>query len=111
MNAREALENAAQRFNKRSCEDAELRKELSGMTKRVLVDLGTETYNFELRDCSVPSINNGPPTLPPDITLTSDPDTLVKLVTGEMKVMKAWALKKVRIKGSIDDVLRLRKFL
>jgi hypothetical protein len=24
--------------------------------------------------------------------------------------MKAWALKKVKVKGSIDDVLRLRKF-
>jgi len=27
-----------------------------------------------------------------------------------MKPMKAWALKKVKIKGSLDDILRLRKF-
>ncbi len=111
MNAREALENAAERFNKKACADTELKKELNGMSKRVLVDLGTEKYNFELKECSVPSINDGAPATPPDITIISDPDTIVKLVNGEMKVMKAWALKKVRIKGSIDDVLRLRKFL
>ena len=46
----------------------------------------------------------------PDITIISDPDTVTKLFNGEMKIMKAWALKKVKVKGSIDDVLRLRKF-
>ncbi|MGD1060038.1 MAG: SCP2 sterol-binding domain-containing protein [Methanomassiliicoccales archaeon] len=111
MTARQALEDAAQRFNDRTCKDEALKKELVGMSKMVLVDLGTEKFNFELKDCSVPSINDGPPALPPDITITSDPDTLQKLVSGEMRVMKAWALKKVRIKGSIDDIMRLRKFL
>lgn len=111
MTAKPTLEKAAQRFNEKACSDEALRKELTGMSKKVFVDLGTEKYNFELRECSVPSINDGPPATPPDITITSDPETLEKLVSGEMKVMKAWAQKKVRIKGSIDDILRLRKFL
>jgi putative sterol carrier protein len=46
----------------------------------------------------------------PDITITSDPKTVEELITGKMKPMKAWALKKIRIKGSLEDVMRLRKF-
>jgi putative sterol carrier protein len=111
MTAKPILEKAAQRFNERACTDEALHKELTGMSRMVLVDLGTEKYNFELRECSVPSINDGVPDSPPDITIVSDPETLQKIVSGEMKVMKAWALKKVRIRGSLDDVLRLRKFL
>ncbi|HVO77957.1 MAG TPA: SCP2 sterol-binding domain-containing protein [Methanomassiliicoccales archaeon] len=111
MTAKPLLEKAQQRFNQRACTDLALRSELEGMTKRVYVDLGTEKYNFELKECSVPSINDGPPASPPDITIASDPETLDKIVSGELKIMKAWALRKIRIKGSLDDIMRLRKFL
>jgi putative sterol carrier protein len=46
----------------------------------------------------------------PDITITSDPKTVEDLINGKMKPMKAWALKKIKIKGSLEDVMRLRKF-
>jgi putative sterol carrier protein len=40
----------------------------------------------------------------------SDPRTIDELFTGKMKPMKAWALRKVVIKGSLEDVMKLRKF-
>jgi len=86
-----------------------LKKELQGVKKNVQVDLGCEKYCFTLDNCRVEKLDEG--TIEnPDIIIISDPDTVQKLRSGEMKIMKAWALKKVKVKGSIEDVLRLRKF-
>ncbi len=45
----------------------------------------------------------------PDITLFSDPETIAGIIEGKIKPMKAFALRKVRVKGEIEDILRLRK--
>ncbi|MCU0861471.1 MAG: SCP2 sterol-binding domain-containing protein [Methanomassiliicoccales archaeon] len=106
---RPVLQDTIDRFNERVAKDPELSKEVSCIKKKVQLDLGCESYYFTL-DCGrVERLYDG--TIPdPDITIISDPDTIIKLFRGEMKIMKAWALKKVKVKGSIDDVLKLRKF-
>jgi len=110
MPAKPMIEKVVARFNERARKDPELSNELAGFKKKVLIDLGTEKFNFTLMDKCIDCVNEG--SIPdPDITLITDPDTLEKLINGEMKAMKAWALKKVRLKGSLDDVLRFRKFL
>lgn len=106
---RPILQDVIDRFNDRVAKDPELNKELVCIKKKVQLDLGCEQYYFFLECSRVEKLHEG--TVPdPDITLISDPDTVIKLFKGEMKIMKAWALKKVKVKGSIDDVLRLRKF-
>lgn len=103
------LEGVVDRFNARVAQDENLKKELECIHKKVQLDLGCEQYYFILECSRVEKLYEG--TIPdPDITMISDPDTVIKLFNGEMKIMKAWALKKVKVKGSIDDVLRLRKF-
>jgi len=103
------LQDTVDRFNARVAKDPALHKELECIKKKVQLDLGCELYYFILDCAKVEKLYEG--TIPdPDITITSDPDTVIKLFNGEMKIMKAWALKKVKVKGSIDDVLRLRKF-
>ncbi len=103
------LQDTVDRFNARVARDPALHKELECMKKKVQLDLECEQYYFVLDCAKVEKLNEG--TIPdPDITIISDPDTVIKLFNGELKIMKAWALKKVKIKGSIDDILRLRKF-
>ncbi|MEM0448503.1 MAG: SCP2 sterol-binding domain-containing protein [Methanomassiliicoccales archaeon] len=106
---RPILQQTIDRFNERVAKDPELSRETSSLTKKVQLDLGCEFYYFTLESGKVNSLNEGIIS-EPDITIISDPDTVTKLFKGEMKIMKAWALKKIKVKGSIDDVLKLRKF-
>jgi putative sterol carrier protein len=103
------LQDTIDRFNARVARDPSLHKELECISKKVQLDLGCEQYYFFLDCARVEKLYEG--AIPDaDITITSDPDTVIKLFNGETKIMKAWALKKVKVRGSIDDVLRLRKF-
>jgi putative sterol carrier protein len=45
------------------------------------------------------------------LTVTSDTETLKALLTGEMGAMKAFALRKIKLDGSFEDIIRLRKFM
>jgi putative sterol carrier protein len=47
----------------------------------------------------------------PRLTVTSDSATIKALMTGEMGAMKAFALRKIKLNGSFEDIIRLRKFL
>jgi hypothetical protein len=109
MAVKEVLDDVVAKFNaKVSCDDS-LRRELVGIKKRVQVDLGPEQYYFVLNDAKVEGVCCGC-IENPDITIISDEDTVRKLHSREMKIMKAWALKKIRLKGSLEDIMRLRKF-
>lgn len=96
------------KFNEKVKEDEILREDLKGMDKKVLIDLESEKYHFRLQDQKIDGIEEGE--IPdPDITINSDPETMQGILDGTIKPMKAFALRKVRFKGNIDDLLRLRK--
>ena len=109
MASRKVLDEVVAQFNAKVDCDPSLRKELTGIRKKVQVDLGAEKYYFILEDCKVEGVCEG--SVPnPDITIISDEETVRQLHSREMKIMKAWALKKIRVKGSLEDIMRLRKF-
>jgi putative sterol carrier protein len=108
MPVKELLAQTIDKFNQKSDSDPKLHKELEGIEKRVNVDLESEKYNFRLTQCHAVDFKDG--LLPEaDITILSDPQTVEDLINGKMKVMKAWATKKLKVKGSLEDVMRLRK--
>jgi len=109
MAAKDRLLDAIAQFNEKIEKDAEFRKEVGDMQKKVNIDLGTEHYSLLLKDGKMSHFGDGLLEAP-DITITSDPQTVEDLFTGKMKPMKAWALRKVVIKGSLEDVMKLRKF-
>lgn len=45
------------------------------------------------------------------LSVTADTETIKALMGGEMSPMKAFALRKIKINGSFEDILRLRKFI
>lgn len=102
------IRNLVNRFNEKVDKDEKLRKELEGMDKRVMIDLESEKYYFHLYDQKIQDFQPGSISNP-DITLLSDPETLEGIIEGKIKPMKAFALRKVRVKGDLDDILRLRK--
>lgn len=108
MTIEPTLQGLVDRFNEKVDKDEKLRKEIQGMDKRVLIDLGSEKFCFHLHDQRIEDFQSGG-LEDPDITLLSDPETIEGIIDGKIKPMKAFALRKVRVKGDIDDILRLRK--
>ncbi|WP_019177552.1 SCP2 sterol-binding domain-containing protein [Methanomassiliicoccus luminyensis] len=108
MTVEPLIQDLINRFNDKVDTDEKLRTELNGMDKKVLVDLETEVYNFHLASSKIQNLNTGSIDAP-DITVMSDIETFRGIIEGKIKPMKAFALRKVKIKGNIDDVLRLRK--
>ena len=101
------LQELIKRFNDKVESDEKIRGELKGVDRKVLIDLESETYNFHLHDERVNDFKAGRID-DPDITMLSDPETMDGLISGKIKPMKALALRKLKLKGSIDDMLRLR---
>jgi putative sterol carrier protein len=107
MSSRKILQDTIDRFHKKVECDPKLRQELLGIKKCVNIELGCESYHFILKDANIDQLCDGMMD-GPDILITSDPQTVEDLYTGKMKVMKAYALRKIRVKGSMEDVMRLR---
>jgi putative sterol carrier protein len=106
----ELLKETIARFNKKATEDPKLSAELQGIRKAIQVEITDgETYNFMLENAHVGELNKGA-TQNPDIRIIASKDTLFQLRSGELRVMKAYATRRLQVKGSIEDVLRLRKF-
>jgi putative sterol carrier protein len=104
------LRDVISRFNEKAATDEKLRSELAGVNRTVLIILEDgRNFNFSISDSKASDLINGS-IENPDITFESSEGTIEALYKGDMRVMKALALKKVRIKGSIEDLLRFRKF-
>jgi putative sterol carrier protein len=109
MTVKEHLLRTIEKFNMRMESDPKLREEVGTLTKKVNIDLGTEHYSFLLKDAAISHFDEGL-LESPDIQLFSDPRTIEDLLTGRMRPMKAWALRKVTVKGSLEDIMKMRKF-
>jgi len=107
---KELLEKTVAKFNEKARTDEKLRSELKGIERKVLVDLKDGTmYNFLLKDAHVDGVNDGAVDSP-DITIIADKQTIEALFKREIGPMKAIALQKLKVRASIEDMLRLRKF-
>ena len=109
MTAKEHLLKAIDNFNEKMHCNPQMKEEVGVLTKTVNVDLQTEHYSFLLKDSCISQFEEGMVDSP-DIMICSDPQTVEDLMTGKMRPMKAWALRKVVIRGSLEDVMKLRKF-
>ncbi|MBI0583669.1 MAG: SCP2 sterol-binding domain-containing protein [Methanomassiliicoccus sp.] len=107
MSVEPQLQELIRKFNDKVENDPKLKTEIGEMNKKVMIDLDSEKYNFHLHDQKIDELVVGEIS-DPDLTITSDPETISGIINGEIKPMKAFALRKVRIKGNIDDMLRLR---
>ena len=107
---RDLLEAAVAKFNAKAASDAKLQKELQGVERTVLLEVKDGArYHFIVKDGRVDGVRDGTVEAP-DITVAGDEATLRGLLTGEIGPMKALATNKLKVKGSLDDLLRIRKF-
>ena len=97
-------------FNKKAAEDPKLAKELAGVRRTVEIDVTDgECYNFVLDNARVSELLKGK-IEKPDILVIGSKDTFLQMKSGELRPMKALALKRIQVKATLEDMLRLRKF-
>jgi len=104
------LRDTIDKFNAKVKEDPELAKELQGVSKLIQVEVDDgDWYHFRLEGGAVDTLIRGA-VENPDIRVIASTETLTRLWTKELRVMKALVTKKLRVKGSMEDLLRLRRF-
>ncbi len=108
MSMQQEIQNVIDRFHRKMEKDPEVRKEVEPLEKVFNLDLGSETYTLKLKDARIyyfePGMDENA-----DVTLTTTPENLMGLIDGSLRPMRAYVLKKIQIKGKIDDLLFLKK--
>ncbi len=107
----EVLKEWLKKAKKRVDEDEKFRnelKEFDGVFQLEITD--GDSYHVPIKNGEVGELAKGKVD-DPRLTITSDSETLKALMSGELGAMKAFALRKIKLKGSFEDILRLRKFL
>lgn len=104
------LKDIIRRFNEKASTDGKMKSELAGMERKVLIKLDDgRVFHFLLSNGQAGELMSGS-IEDSDISIESDEQTLEGLYKGEIRAMKALALKKVRVKSTLEDMLRLRRF-
>jgi putative sterol carrier protein len=103
------IQEIIDRFHRKMEKDPNMKKEIEPLTKTLNIDLGSETYSMKLKNAQ---IYDFVPMLlqEADITLTTTPENLQALIDGTLRPMRAFVLKKIQVKGKIDDLMFLKKF-
>lgn len=108
MTMENEIQNVIDRFHEKMENDPELKKNIEPLTKVFALDLGDESYTLKLKDARIYSFEPGLAS-DADVTMTTTPENLSALIDGTLRPMRAYALKKVRIKGRLDDLMFLKK--
>ena len=108
MSMQNEIQEVIDRFHRKMEKDENLRKEVEPLTKTFNLDLGTEGYCLKLTDAKIyyfePVLDENA-----DVTVTTTPDNLRGLIDGTLRPMRAYVLKKITVKGKIDDLMFLKK--
>ena len=108
---KEILTNAIERLNKKCKTDEKMRKELKDVSRRVNIEITDDkNYCFILQNAAISDFDEGK-IENPDMTIISNRETIYGLMKKEISPFKAYATGKIKIKGGLMDLLRLKDFL
>jgi putative sterol carrier protein len=90
----------------------EVVKSLEGFTKKVLFEFNDlnisyllKIENGQLKELTKEFIEN------PDVKITMSSNTFVDIINKKTNPIKEYSLGKIKVKGSMSDLLKLRKLL
>jgi putative sterol carrier protein len=105
------LKDLIERFNKKALEDDKLRKELKDVTRKIEINISDQgSFNMLLKDVKLIDFSKGEADSP-DIKVITDSETFDGLLSRKIGPMKALATKRLKIKASLEDMLRFRKLI
>ena len=98
-------------FNKKAESDEQLKEYVDGMERSIVFNLtddkayNTKLSNSQLSDVIEGGIDDA------EIIIETDKATMLGLLDGSVKPMKAYATKKLKIKASLQDMMLMRKLM
>lgn len=109
MSMEEQIQTLIDKFHRKMEKDEAARKDVEHLKKTFNIDLGEEGYSLKLEHAKVVEFNK---TLDSsaDVTVITTPESLSALISGELRPMKAYVMKKIKIQGNIQDLMFLKKF-
>ena len=108
MSMKQEIQNVIDKFHAKVESDPGLAKELEPLDKTFNIDLGEESYTLKLKDSRIGNFEEGLDP-EPDVTVTCTPENLQALIDGTLRPMRAYVLKKIQVKGNIEDLMFLKK--
>lgn len=108
MSMQQEIQAVIDRFHKKMEKDPELKKDVQHLVKVFNLDLGDESYTLRLKDARIYAFEEGLDENA-DVTVITTPENLRGLIDGTLRPMRAYVLKKIQIKGKIDDLMFLKK--
>lgn len=81
--------------------------DLNGFDRVVLLKIGEDELCFKVENSYVKRVESEKP----DITIEMSNETFRALANGELSPLRAYALKKVKVKASLKDIMLLKKLL
>ena len=111
INLEDLLNAQLEKFNSRIKTDQKLQKEMEGIERSIQIEITDgSTYYTILKDKHANSLQKGS-VENPDIVISANEVTLRGLINKEINPIKAFLItKQLKIKASLEDKLRLRKF-
>lgn len=99
------------KFNERMKTDEKLQKEMEGVERTIMIDVTDGAkYHTLLKDKHAGELKEGS-IENPDILITANEATFKGLINKEINPIKAFLItKQLKVKASLEDKLRLRKF-
>lgn len=109
MTMEEQFRGLIDKINRKIEGDEKIREEVKDLKKTVNIDLGEEKYSFKFEDQKASDFKceliDGA-----DVTLTSTPEYIQQLLDGDLRPMRAFVTKKVKVEGKVQDLMFLKKF-
>ncbi|MCK9323403.1 MAG: SCP2 sterol-binding domain-containing protein [Candidatus Methanomethylophilaceae archaeon] len=109
MSMHDSIQNLIDKFHKKMEKNEDIKKEVMPLKKTINIDLVTEKYSMKIENAQITNFKDEL-LEEADITLISTSENLQALIDGTLRPMKAYIMKKITIKGKIQDVMFLRKF-
>jgi putative sterol carrier protein len=109
MTTKDMIQGLIDKFHSKMEKDENARAEVARLSKSFNIDTGGSGYSLRLEDARIVSFDDalldGA-----DVTLAVSEDDLRSLIDGSLRPMRAYVTKRIRIAGSLEDLMFLRKF-
>ncbi len=111
MTVEEAIASLVDRFNRHVERTPAVQEELEGVSRTILIRLtDAGSYAVDLAKARLSNLRSGSPP-DADVTITTDSATFHGLLGREIGPMKAIVTGRLKIDGSLEDKLLLRRLL
>ena len=108
MSMHEQIQGLIDKFHSKVDTDENLKKDIAHLVKTFNIDLGEERYSMRMKDSRIYEFNDELID-DADVTLKTSVENFQALLDGTLRPMRAYVLKKVTIKGKLDDLMFLKK--